>query len=94
MVGAKIQPVLRHMRLPNVGIEKDRLPMQNPSRYPTQGFRQHPCPAAGRLGPSQGPVESFPRKRVVRPQKIERRLPIPVRQAVQQSGLVRRMHDA
>ena len=47
------------------------------------GLRDHPSPAAEDLGPGQGPVESFPRKRVVRPQKIKRRLPIPVRQAVQ-----------
>jgi hypothetical protein len=39
MVDAKIQSVLRHMRLPNVGIENDGLPMQDPSRYPAQGFR-------------------------------------------------------
>jgi len=32
MVDAKIQPVVRHMRLPNIGIENDGLPMQNPSR--------------------------------------------------------------
>jgi hypothetical protein len=83
MVDAKIQPVLRHVCLANVGIEIDRPAMPNPSRYPAQSFRQHSSPAAGRLRPSQGPVDGFPRKRMVRSQPIKRRLPIPVRQAVQ-----------
>jgi hypothetical protein len=39
MVDPKIQSVLWRMRLPNVGVEIDGAPMQNPSRYPAQGFR-------------------------------------------------------